>query len=101
MITLNNEMNFYLTHDPDDVVREKGYLVQGGLKAAREEFPDLPLVCDSGYYRGPTTRHGRDRDFSFANAGTNGLSSQIITTMATWMTRISTMAGILWTFSTL
>ncbi len=67
LITLNNEMNFYLTHDPDDVVREKGYLVQGGLKAAREEFPDLPLVCDSGYYRGPTTRHGRDRDFSFAN----------------------------------
>lgn len=67
LITLNNEMNFYLTHDPDDVVREKGYLVQGGLKIAREEFPDLPLVCYSGYYRGPTTQHGKDRDFSFAN----------------------------------
>ena len=67
LVTLNNEMNFYLTHDPDDVVREKGGLVQGGLKIAREEFPDLPLVCDSGYYRGPTTQHGRDRDFSFAN----------------------------------
>ncbi|HJD21569.1 MAG TPA: hypothetical protein H9915_07105 [Candidatus Gemmiger faecigallinarum] len=67
LVTLNNEMNFYLTHDPDDVVREKGYLVQGGLKIAREEFPDLPLICDSGYYRGPTTQHGRDRGFSFAN----------------------------------
>ncbi|MGN1027642.1 MAG: glycoside hydrolase family 2 protein [Faecousia sp.] len=67
LITMNNEMNFYLTHDPDDVVREKGYLVQGGLKIAREVFPDLPLVCDSGYYRGPTTQHGKDRDFSFAN----------------------------------
>lgn len=67
LITLNNEMNFYLTHDPDDVVREKGFLVQGGLKIAREIFPDLPLVCDSGYYRGPTTQHGRDRDFNFAN----------------------------------
>lgn len=67
LITLNNEMNFYLTHDPDDVVREKGYLVQGGLKIAREVFPDLPLICDSGYYRGPTTQHGKDRDFSFAN----------------------------------
>ena len=41
--------------------------MQGGLRIAREEFPDLPLVCDSGYYRGPTTQHGRDRDFSFAN----------------------------------
>lgn len=67
LITLNNEMNFYLTHDPDDVVREKGFLVQGGLKIARELFLDLPLICDSGYYRGPTTQHGKDTDFSFAN----------------------------------
>lgn len=67
LVTLNNEMNFYLKNDPDEVVKEKGYHVQGGLKIAREEFPDLPLVCDSGYYRGPTTKHGRDTNFKVAN----------------------------------
>lgn len=67
LLTLNNEMNFYLIKGSDDVVREKGYLVQGGLKIAREEFPDLPLVCDSGYFRGPTTMHGRYKRLSVAN----------------------------------
>ncbi len=67
LVTLNNEMNFYLTRDSDEVIKEKGYLVQDGLKLARKIFPNLPLVCDSGYYRGPTTLHGRDKDFKIAN----------------------------------
>ena len=67
LITLNNEMNFYLIGGSDESVREKGFLVQGGLQVAREEFPDLPLVCDSGYFRGPTTEHGRYKRLSVAN----------------------------------
>lgn len=67
LITLNNEMNFYLIPGSDKVVTEKGYLVQDGLRIAREEFPDLPLVCDSGYFRGPTTQNGRYKTLAVAN----------------------------------
>lgn len=67
LITLNNEMNFYLIPGSDQVVTEKGRLVQGGLRIAREEFPDLPLVCDSGYFRGPTMYNGRYKTLAVAN----------------------------------
>ncbi len=67
LVTLNNEMNFYLIGGTDETVAEKGYLVQGGLRVAREEFPDIPLVCDSGYFRGPTTQHGLYKRLSVAN----------------------------------
>lgn len=67
LVTLNNEMNFYLIGGSDESVKEKGYLAQGGLRVAREELPDLPLVCDSGYFRGPTTQHGRYKPLAVAN----------------------------------
>ena len=67
MITMNNEMNFYLSRGSDEAVREKGYRVQGGLRIAREMFPDLPLVCDSGYNRSPTLGRSRDLCFPYAN----------------------------------
>lgn len=67
LITMNNEMNFYLTRGSDETIREKAYRVQGGLKVAREVFPDIPLVCDSGYNRAPTLAKSRDLNFPFAN----------------------------------
>jgi hypothetical protein len=67
IITMNNEMNFYLTRGSDETIREKAYHVQGGLKIAREVFPDLPLICDSGYNRAPTLAKSRDLNFPFAN----------------------------------
>ena len=67
LITMNNEMNFYLSRGSDETLREKAYRVQGGLKIAREIFPDLPLVCDSGYNRAPTLEKSRDLCFPYAN----------------------------------
>lgn len=67
VITMNNEMNFYLTRGTDETVREKAYRIQSGLKIAREVFPDLPLICDSGYNRAPTLAKSRDLNFPFAN----------------------------------
>ncbi|MBQ4350350.1 MAG: hypothetical protein II768_03770 [Clostridia bacterium] len=67
LITMNNEMNFYLSQGSDETLREKAYRVQGGLRIAREVFPDLPLVCDSGYNRAPTLEKSRDLCFPYAN----------------------------------
>lgn len=67
LITMNNEMNFYLSRGSDETVREKGYRIQSGIRMAREVFPDLPLVCDSGYNRAPVLEKSRDLNFPYAN----------------------------------
>ena len=66
LITMNNEMNFYLSRGSDDLIREKASHVRGGIKIAREIFPDIPLVCDSGYNRAPTLEKSRDLNFPYA-----------------------------------
>lgn len=59
LMTMNNEMKFYLHEAPDEVVEEKGRILEGGMKLVREILPHLPVVCDSAYYRKHTLRTGR------------------------------------------
>lgn len=59
LMTMNNEMKFYLHEAPDEVVIEKGHILEGGIRVAREALPHLPLVCDSAYFRKHAIRSGR------------------------------------------
>ena len=59
LMTMNNEMKFYLHEAPDEVVIEKGRILEGGIRVARKELPHLPLVCDSAYFRKHAIRSGR------------------------------------------
>jgi hypothetical protein len=59
LMTMNNEMKFYLHEAPDEVVIEKGRILEGGVRVARELLPHLPLVCDSAYFRRAAIRSGR------------------------------------------
>ncbi|MCL2488110.1 MAG: hypothetical protein FWE80_05435 [Oscillospiraceae bacterium] len=59
LLTMNNEMKFYLHDAPDEVVAEKGRILEGGIRAAREAAPHLPLVADSAYFRKHARRSGR------------------------------------------
>lgn len=59
LMTMNNEMKFYLHEAPDEVVWEKGYLLEGGMEIVRKTLPHLPVVCDSAYYRKHAVRTGR------------------------------------------
>lgn len=59
LMTMNNEMKFYLHEAPDEVVIEKGRILEGGVKVARAALPHLPLVCDSAYFRKHALRSGR------------------------------------------
>lgn len=59
LMTMNNEMKFYLHEAPDAVVIEKGRILDGGVRAVREVMPHLPLVCDSAYYRRHAKLSGR------------------------------------------
>ena len=59
LMTMNNEMKFYLHEAPDEVVIEKGRILDGGVKVVRALLPHLPLVCDSAYFRKAAIRSGR------------------------------------------
>lgn len=59
IMTMNNEMKFYLHDAPDEVVIEKGRILEGGIRVVREVLPHLPLVCDSAYFRKHAVRSGR------------------------------------------
>lgn len=59
LMTMNNEMKFYLHEAPDEVVIEKGRILEGGIRVVREVLPHLPLVCDSAYFRKHAVRSGR------------------------------------------
>ena len=59
LMTMNNEMKFYLHEAPDEVVIEKGHILEGGVRVARAALPHLPLVCDSAYFRKHAMRSGR------------------------------------------
>lgn len=59
LMTMNNEMKFYLHGDPDEVIIEKGRILDGAVKLVREAVPHLPLVCDSAYFRKHAMRSGR------------------------------------------
>ncbi|MDD4849807.1 MAG: hypothetical protein PHO10_03805 [Gemmiger sp.] len=59
LLTMNNEMKFYLHEAPDEVVIEKGRILQGGIELERKTIPHLPLVCDSAYYRNHAVKTGR------------------------------------------
>lgn len=59
LMTMNNEMKFYLHDAPDEVVIEKGRILEGGVQVARALLPHLPLVCDSAYFRRHALRSGR------------------------------------------
>ena len=59
LMTMNNEMKFYLHEAPDEVVIEKGHLLEGGIRMVRKTVPHLSLVCDSAYYRKHVIRSGR------------------------------------------
>lgn len=59
LMTMNNEMKFYLHEAPDEVVIEKGHYLESGVKMVRKTVPHLPLVCDSAYYRKHAIRSGR------------------------------------------
>lgn len=59
LMTMNNEMKFYLHEAPDEVVIEKGHILEGGVRVARAALPHLPLVCDSAYFRKHAIRSGR------------------------------------------
>lgn len=51
LMTMNNEMKIYLHEAPDEIVIEKGRILDGGIKVVREAAPHLPLVADSAYFR--------------------------------------------------
>ncbi|MCL2088663.1 MAG: hypothetical protein FWH14_04185 [Oscillospiraceae bacterium] len=59
LMTMNNEMKFYLHDAPDEVVLEKGRILDGGIRVVREAAPHLPLVADSAYFRKHAVRSGR------------------------------------------
>jgi len=58
LLTMNNEMKFYLHEAPDEVVIEKGGILQGGIDLERATVPHLPLVCDSAYNRSQAAKAG-------------------------------------------
>jgi len=72
LMTMNNEMKFYLHDAPDEVVIEKGRILEGGIKAVREAAPHLPLVADSAYYRNHAVQSGRYERIIKANGFDDG-----------------------------
>lgn len=72
LMTMNNEMKFYLHGDPDEVIAEKGRILEGGIRIARALLPHLPLVCDSAYYRKHALRSGRYENIICANGYDDG-----------------------------
>lgn len=72
LMTMNNEMKFYLHEAPDEIVAEKGRILEGGIKLARETMPHLPLVCDSAYFRKHAVRSGRYERIILSNGYDDG-----------------------------
>lgn len=72
LMTMNNEMKFYLHEAPDEVVAEKGHLLEGGMELVRKTMPHLPVVCDSAYYRKHAIRSGRYERIITANGYDDG-----------------------------
>lgn len=72
LMTMNNEMKFYLHEAPDEIVIEKGRILEGGIRIARETMPHLPLVCDSAYFRKHALRSGRYDRIILANGYDDG-----------------------------
>ena len=72
LMTMNNEMKFYLHEAPDEVVIEKGRILEGGIKVVRETVPHLPLVADSAYFREHARRSGRYERIIMANGFDDG-----------------------------
>lgn len=72
LLTMNNEMKFYLHEAPDEIVIEKGRILEGGIRIARSTMPHLPLVCDSAYYRKHALNSGRYERIIQANGYDDG-----------------------------